>query len=132
MPPPGYPNDFAEVVIQTHLATSGASGMDLTSRNHINILSSDVVVALPGGAGTLSEVQLANIYRKPTIAFLGVEEDGKEIGGMRTADELHVPIARTLNDVDIFLQEHLMGRLQTLSDGLDWAPRLQGEDSTTQ
>jgi hypothetical protein len=44
VPPPGYPNDYAELVIQTHLSTSGASGTALNSRNHINILSSDVVV----------------------------------------------------------------------------------------
>lgn len=29
------------------------------ARNHVNVLSSDVVVALPGGAGTLSEAALA-------------------------------------------------------------------------
>jgi len=34
-------------------------------RNIINILSSDVVVALPGGAGTLSEIALAVKNHKP-------------------------------------------------------------------
>jgi len=125
--PPGYPNEWAEVVIQTHLATSGTAGTDLTSRNHINILSSDVVVALPGGPGTLSEVQLANIYGKQAIAFLGPEEDEKTIASLATAADLEVPIARTIDEVDAFLQEHLMGRLQTLSTGLDWAPRLEDE-----
>jgi len=33
--------------------------MDMNSRNHINILSSDVVIALPGSKGTYSEVMLA-------------------------------------------------------------------------
>lgn len=98
-------------------------GMDLTSRNHMNILSSDVVVALPGGPRALSEVQLAKIYRNSTIALFGSEEeDRNEVGGLSTvADDLHCPIARTLDDVDSFLQEHLMGQLQTLSPGLGWA-----------
>ena len=37
------------------------------ARNVINVLSSDVVVALPGGPGTLSEVALALKSRKPVI-----------------------------------------------------------------
>lgn len=36
-------------------------------RNIINILSSDVVVALPGGLGTLSEMALALKNRKPLL-----------------------------------------------------------------
>lgn len=42
-------------------------------RNHINILSSDVVVALPGGPGTLNEVAYARIHDKPTI-LLGFDD----------------------------------------------------------
>jgi len=37
------------------------------ARNVINVLSSDVVVALPGGPGTLSEVALALKNRRPVI-----------------------------------------------------------------
>ena len=43
------------------------------ARNVINILSSDVVVALPGGAGTLSEIALAVKNGKPLI-LLGWRE----------------------------------------------------------
>ncbi len=39
------------------------------ARNVVNVLSSDVVIALPGGAGTLSEVALALSARKPVIAL---------------------------------------------------------------
>ncbi|MFC1543446.1 TIGR00725 family protein [Candidatus Neomarinimicrobiota bacterium] len=42
-------------------------------RNILNILSSDVVVALPGGAGTLSEIALALKNRKPLL-LLGWQE----------------------------------------------------------
>jgi uncharacterized protein (TIGR00725 family) len=42
-------------------------------RNILNILSSDVVVALPGGAGTLSEIALALKNGKPLL-LLGWKE----------------------------------------------------------
>ena len=38
-----------------------------SGRNNINILSSDVVIACRGGAGTLSEIALAVKANKPTI-----------------------------------------------------------------
>ena len=39
------------------------------ARNAINVLSSDVVIACPGGAGTLSEVALALKSGKPVIVL---------------------------------------------------------------
>jgi uncharacterized protein (TIGR00725 family) len=42
------------------------------ARNVINVLSSDVVIACPGGAGTLSEVALALKYGRRVI-LLGME-----------------------------------------------------------
>jgi uncharacterized protein (TIGR00725 family) len=60
----GYPNGYVHVPIYT--------GMSL-ARNAINVLSSDVVVALPGGPGTLSEVALAlNAGRH--VVILGWDE----------------------------------------------------------
>ncbi len=70
VPKPGYPNDWVEAPIRTHLHLSGPHGADPRSRNHIVALTADVLVALPGGAGTASEVQLALRYKKPVIAFL--------------------------------------------------------------
>lgn len=66
-PPPGYPNPFIDRPIYTHLHLSGADGKHPASRNHIIILSADMVVALPGGAGTRSEIQLALEYHKPLL-----------------------------------------------------------------
>lgn len=65
--PPGYPNPFVELAVRTHLAALGADGDSAASRNHVNILSSDVVVALPGGEGTASEVVLALRYGRPLV-----------------------------------------------------------------
>lgn len=72
-PPPGYPNPWVELAIRTHLAARGAAGDTPDSRNHINILSSDVVVALPGGAGTASEVELVLRYGRPLVVLGGAE-----------------------------------------------------------
>lgn len=69
-PTGGYPNPWVEIAISTHLPLSGERGTDPLSRNHINVLSSDVLLALPGGAGTASEVRLALRYGRPLVAYL--------------------------------------------------------------
>jgi len=69
-PPTGYPNPWVEIPIRTHLPYSGAHGTSPLSRNHINVLTSHVVVALPGNEGTVSEIQLARRYGTPITAFL--------------------------------------------------------------
>lgn len=73
-PPAGYPNPWVEIPIVTHLPKSGRDGAALLSRNHINVLTSVVVVALPGGHGTASEVALALRYDRPTIVWAGAGE----------------------------------------------------------
>lgn len=65
---PNKVNCWVEVPIYTHLHLSSA---DLESRNHINVLTADVVVVLPGKEGTESEVELAMQYGTPVIFFLG-------------------------------------------------------------
>jgi uncharacterized protein (TIGR00725 family) len=99
-PKPGYPNPFVEIAIATHLPLSGVRGMQQMSRNHINVLSSDVLVALPGGQGTVSEVMLALRYEKPVVAYLG--ESGS-IPGLPAS----VPVARSIDEVDTFVRGHL-------------------------
>ena len=75
----GYPNPWVEIPIFTHLPLSGQRGTDPLSRNHINILSSDVLIALPGSSGTASEVALALHYKRPLIAYLN---DRSDIAGL--------------------------------------------------
>ena len=78
-PIPGYPNPWVEIPIFTHLDSRGKHGGKTMSRNHINVLSSDVVIALPGGGGTSSEIRLALQYRRPLIAYV---EDQSAIENM--------------------------------------------------
>ncbi|NNF28836.1 MAG: hypothetical protein HKN73_16545 [Gemmatimonadetes bacterium] len=96
-PPEGYPNAWIEIPVQTHLSLRGAQGADPMSRNHINVLTSDLVLALPGGAGTLSEVRLALEYGKPVLAYL---EDREEIPGLPAS----VQLASRLEDVVDFVR----------------------------
>lgn len=67
----GYPNRWVEIPVRTHLPLSGDRGREPMSRNHINVLTSDLVVALPGGAGTESEVALALEYGCRLIVAAG-------------------------------------------------------------
>ena len=78
---PGYPNRFIEFVVRTHLSARGSDGSTPDSRNHLVVLSGDVIVALPGGAGTASERELARRYGRPLLE-LG---SPSELGGVRRA-----------------------------------------------
>lgn len=92
----GYPNRWVELPIRTHL---GKEGAEPDSRNHVNVLSSDVVVALPGSAGTASEVALAIRYGRPLVLF----------GDPGRARELprRVATASTVDEVISFVRRHL-------------------------
>jgi uncharacterized protein (TIGR00725 family) len=68
-PKAGYPNEFVELAIYTHLPYSGHEGTHDLSRNHINVLSCAAIVALPGEEGTAAEVSLAIRYGKPLIVY---------------------------------------------------------------
>lgn len=73
--PPGYPNPWVEIALRTHLHEVGAHGAGPSSRNHLNVLSSDVVIVLPGSSGTASEARLAVRYGRPCIAWLADRND---------------------------------------------------------
>ena len=51
-----------------HIRIPICTGMG-SARNMINVLSSDIVVACPGGAGTVSEIALALKHGKTVIAL---------------------------------------------------------------
>ena len=92
IPREGYPNPWVEIPICTHLPLTGGRGIDTLSRNHINILSSDAIIVLPGGEGTRSEIQLAKQYGKPLIGFGNSETE---------------QVALSLEEVDVFLDRVL-------------------------
>jgi len=59
-PAKGYPNDFVDVPIYTGMSDA---------RNAINAKTPDVLVALRGGLGTLSEIALALKSGTPVIGL---------------------------------------------------------------
>jgi uncharacterized protein (TIGR00725 family) len=101
-PRAGYPNPWVEVAVRTHLPETGARGADPLSRNHLNVLTADVLVALPGGAGTASEVELALRYGRPLVAFV---RDAAEIPGLPAA----APRAAAFAGVQAFVRARLAG-----------------------
>lgn len=77
-----YPNHAVEIAVFTPLP--GEDPQSERSRNHITVLSADLVIALPGGVGTYAEIQLAKRYGKPVVLFL-IEGDtifGKSVGDL--------------------------------------------------
>ncbi len=102
-PRAGFPNQWVEIPVLTNLPLSGERGTEPMSRNHINILTSDVIVALPGDAGTGSEVRLAVRYERPIIAFV---ESDQEIPGLPKS----VSISNSLAGVRTFVMTQLGGR----------------------
>ena len=97
--PAGYPNEWVELVIYTHLPDSGLQGTLRSSRNHINVLSADAIVALPGREGTESEVWLATQYKVPVIAYGSYDDDHRVPHG--------IPHAPTLDALREFLVRHI-------------------------
>lgn len=99
-PKAGYPNRWVEIPIFTHLPLSGTQGTELASRNHMNVLSSDVIVALPGSAGTASEVSLAVRYGRAVAAFLDSRD---QLPGLPS----DVPVYSDFAEVQRFVEARL-------------------------
>jgi predicted Rossmann-fold nucleotide-binding protein len=99
-PLPGYPNAWVDIPIYTHLPLSGTSGKETASRNHIIILSADVIVAFPGGAGTRSEIQLALEYGKPLL-IINPNHEWDEFKNTQT------PITENLEEVIQWFENHI-------------------------
>ncbi|AOR72604.1 DNA-binding protein [Burkholderia stabilis] len=70
VPLDGYPHPFVDIPILTPLPRREPDADPQTiNRNYVNVLSSDLIVALPGGHGTAEEIALAQRWRKPLVCF---------------------------------------------------------------
>lgn len=70
----GYPNPWIELTITSPLSRFNNTDVNQLSRNYICILSSDIVVILPGNQGTRNELDLALRFQKPTIILTTKDE----------------------------------------------------------
>lgn len=96
----GYPNPWIEISIFTHMPLSGKKGTDPMSRNHINILSADFIVILPGSSGTVSEVELALKYKKVVVGFFRAFP-------LLSKRKLQIPHFNNLDNVSDFILKKL-------------------------
>jgi predicted Rossmann-fold nucleotide-binding protein len=64
-----YPNPYIEIPIMTPLGVYDPENPENITRNHVNILTSDIVIALPGMGGTRNEISLAQKFNKPLLLF---------------------------------------------------------------
>ncbi|MCE2543012.1 MAG: molybdenum cofactor carrier protein [Acidobacteria bacterium] len=98
-PLPGYPNRWVEIPIFTHLDTGRPAGDAPSSRNHLNVLSSTVIIFLPGGSGTASEARLALRYGRPGVAYLHTREELPELPA-------GIPVEAEFERVAGFVRQH--------------------------
>lgn len=68
-PKAGYPNPYVELEIHSPLGPFTGEDPHQISRNHINIMTSHAIVALPGSRGTCNECELAQKFSKPIILY---------------------------------------------------------------
>jgi predicted Rossmann-fold nucleotide-binding protein len=59
-----YPNPCVEIAIFTPLPPRAADWQTTPVRNHINVFTPHAIIALPGGAGTRNELDMAAFYRE--------------------------------------------------------------------
>ncbi len=87
---------YADVVIPTGIGFA---------RNYVNVLSGDVVVAVGGGSGTLSEIAYAWQFGKPIIACAFVDGWSKKLAGTKIDEKRNDKIleAKNIEDVKNFL-----------------------------
>jgi predicted Rossmann-fold nucleotide-binding protein len=59
-----YPNAFIEIPIFTALPPRVEDWHSIAARNHVNVLSADAAVVLPGDTGTRNELDMTAFYRE--------------------------------------------------------------------
>ncbi|MHA1730923.1 MAG: TIGR00725 family protein [Promethearchaeota archaeon] len=67
-------NRFVDIIIPTNIGYA---------RNTMVVLAGDAVIAVAGGAGTLSELCYAWVFKKPVVAMTGVGGWSNEMAGSK-------------------------------------------------
>ena len=103
----GWASQYIDIPIVTGI------GM---ARNIINVLSSDIVVALPGSAGTISEIAMALKYNKIVVLFrfdagdwIRPFQKEEKAFFINEIEELKTFIKKKLENINI--NQHKEGRL---------------------
>ncbi len=93
-------NPWLDVVLPTGIGYA---------RNSANVLAADVVIAIGGSSGTLSEIAYAWLYDKPIIAWTGLGGWSERLAGDQIDDRRADRIERvaTLEDLERLLRRFL-------------------------
>ncbi|MEN8119792.1 MAG: TIGR00725 family protein [Bacteroidota bacterium] len=87
-----YANQYADIVIPTGVGTA---------RNKILINTADLIIAIAGGAGTLSEISFAWQMQKPIIAFTGFSGWSSDLAGKALDKRRKEPIYKASSILEI-------------------------------
>jgi uncharacterized protein (TIGR00725 family) len=90
-----FANDFCDVVIPTGIGTA---------RNKLIINTSDIIIAIAGGAGTLSEMAFAWQMRKPIIAYTQFEGWAKRLADKKIDNQPNTNIQPANSLVELLRQ----------------------------
>ena len=95
-----YANDFCDVIIPTGMGTA---------RNKIVINTSDIIIAIAGGAGTLSEMAFAWQMNKPIISYTGFKGWAQNLAGELIDNQNNTPVssANSLDEILELVKENL-------------------------
>lgn len=92
-----FPNPYIEIPVITQLDQKAQSDSMPYSRNNVNVMSSHVLIILPGDHGTRNEVALALRYKKPMVLF-GPEKEFENFPEVPTRVD-------DIEQVRVFLEE---------------------------
>ncbi len=99
-------NPWCTVVIPTDLGHA---------RNALTVLAADFVVAIGGGAGTLSEICFAWIHQRPIFLLEGYGGWSDRLGGAPIDDRKAAPIdvCHSLEELEAKVRGHVQARLRS-------------------
>lgn len=90
-------NPYCQLVLPTGMGHA---------RNALTVMAGDLVVAIGGGAGTLSEISFAWIYKKPIIVWKDTGWSGKLAGkSIDSKREDKIIACDQLTDLKMFIME---------------------------
>ena len=93
-------NQFNTIVIPTGIGFA---------RNSMNVLAGDFIIAIGGGAGTLSEIAYAWVYNRPVFCYDGEDGWAKELARKKLDDKFDKPLEsfNSIQELEQKLQDFL-------------------------
>lgn len=95
-------NDWLDVVLPSGIGYA---------RNSANVLAADLVIAIAGSSGTLSEIAYAWLYNKPVLAWSGLGGWSEQLAGQSLDDRRddRILTASTIEDLEQLVRRYLPG-----------------------